>query len=543
MDQLRKQVMKAYRRLLLQQFLYVSSFTLSLGLALAAIVIGVDKLYPLGVAPGTWLAMGACLGLLTALAWTFWTRRGPVDAAIEIDRRFGLKERISTALALPESALDTPAGAAVVRDAIRRVSQIDIGERFRLHWSRWSLLPLAPAAIAVALSLFVPPLARQQATAAQARVEVQKQVQNSAKELQKKLAQQREQADKLQLKDAEELLNKLEKATQRDLAQNDLDKKQALVKLNDLSKELEERRQQLANSQSLRQQLNDLKDLNRGPADKFAQAMKEGNVKQALEELTKLQKELNAGKLDEAAKEQLANQLEQMKDKLDKLAQAQNQARQELAQQIAEKRAAGKNAEADELQQKLDHLRKQAAPMQQMQQLAQKFGECAQCMREGNAEGAMQQLAQMEQSLAELEQQLAEADLLEQAMDQIASAKDSMNCKQCQGMGCKACMGSQFSEKQGGQGLGRGQGRGPRPEEAEKTRSYDSSVKQQVGRGAGQVVDFVDGPTLKGGVEQEIATQFEQARQEQANPLTGQRLPKSSQEHAKEYFDALREGR
>jgi hypothetical protein len=543
MDQLRKQVMKAYRRLLLQQFLYVSSFTLSLGLALAAIVIGVDKLYPLGVAPGTWLAMGACLGLLTALAWTFWTRRGPVDAAIEIDRRFGLKERISTALALPESALDTPAGAAVVRDAIRRVSQIDIGERFRLHWSRWSLLPLAPAAIAVALSLFVPPLARQQATAAQARVEVQKQVQNSAKELQKKLAQQREQADKLQLQDAEELLNKLEKATQRDLAQNDLDKKQALVKLNDLSKELEERRQQLANSQSLRQQLNDLKDLNRGPADKFAQAMKEGNVKQALEELTKLQKELNAGKLDEAAKEQLANQLEQMKDKLDKLAQAQNQARQELAQQIAEKRAAGKNAEADELQQKLDHLRKQAAPMQQMQQLAQKFGECAQCMREGNAEGAMQQLAQMEQSLAELEQQLAEADLLEQAMDQIASAKDSMNCKQCQGMGCKACMGSQFSEKQGGQGLGRGQGRGPRPEEAEKTRSYDSSVKQQVGRGAGQVVDFVDGPTLKGGVEQEIATQFEQARQEQANPLTGQRLPKSSQEHAKEYFDALREGR
>lgn len=543
MDQLHKQVMSAYRRILLQRFVYILSFTLTAGLALALIAIGIDKFYPLRLTAGAWLGIGAGVGLVAALAWTACTRRGLVDAAIEIDRRFGLKERVSTALALPDDVLDTPFGQAVLNDAIRRVSAVEIGEGFRLKFDRWYLMPLAPAAAALAVAMFVPHVAQKQAAAAAAaRVEVQKQVQNSAQQLQKKISQQVEEAEKLQLKEAQELLSKVESATQRELTKSELDKKQALVKLNNLTKELEERRQQLANSKAMQQHLNDLKDLNRGPADKFAQALKEGNVKQAIEELKKLQNEMAEGKLDDAAKEKLAQQLDQMKEKLEQMAQAQQQAKEELQRQIAEKRAAGKQAEADELQQKLDQLQKQSTQMQQMQQLAQKLGDCSQCMRQGDAEGAMQQMQQMQASLSDLEQQLAEADLLEQAMDEIASAKDSLNCKQCQGMGCKACQGMGFGERPG-QGMGRGRGAGPRPEEKENTRAYDSAVKQQVGRGAGQVVDFVDGPTVKGAVEQEIASQFEQVRKEEANPLTGQRLPKSSQEHAREYFDSLREGR
>jgi hypothetical protein len=64
-----------------------------------------------------------------------------------------------------------------------------------------------------------------------------------------------------------------------------------------------------------------------------------------------------------------------------------------------------------------------------------------------------------------------------------------------------------------------------------------------VGRGSAQVIDSVSGPNIKGGVQQEITAQFEQVGTQQADPLTGQRLPKSSQEQARDYFNALREGK
>jgi hypothetical protein len=43
-------------------------------------------------------------------------------------------------------------------------------------------------------------------------------------------------------------------------------------------------------------------------------------------------------------------------------------------------------------------------------------------------------------------------------------------------------------------------------------------------------------------VQQEIKAEFESARSEQADPLTGQRLPHEYRDHAKKYFDSLRQG-
>ena len=51
-----------------------------------------------------------------------------------------------------------------------------------------------------------------------------------------------------------------------------------------------------------------------------------------------------------------------------------------------------------------------------------------------------------------------------------------------------------------------------------------------------------DGPNVKGKVQQEIQTQFESAKAQETDPLNGQQLPKGYREHAKKYFDALREG-
>lgn len=544
MDQLHRQVKRAYSRLLLQSFFRSLPVALALGLLWAAILIGVDKLAPLGLLPQAWLAIGAGLGLLGAIGWTFWSRRGVVDAAIEIDRRFGLKERVSSALALDDKELESPAGQALIIDAERRISQIEVSDQFRVRLDRWFLLPVVPAAIAIAVAMFVPPWAPKPAAASVAAVQLKKQLQNSAKELQKKNAELKREAEKLKLKDAQELLTKIEQTTQRDLTKSDVEKKQALVKLNDLSKQLDERRQKLANSESFKQQLNGLKDLNRGPADKLAEALKQGDVKQALEELKKLQQQVADGKLSPESREQLANQLSQMQDKLNQMAAAQQQAMEQLEKQIAEKRAAGKENEAAELEEKLAQMKKNAPQNQQMQKLAQQLAECSQCMKDGDSKGAGEKMAEMQAGLEQLGEEMAESELLTQAMDEIQASKDSMNCKSCQGMGCAQCQSVRMgqSAKPGGSKAGWGHGYGPRPDDIE-TRSYDSTVKQKVGRGPGEVVDFVEGPNLKGGVQQEITAQVHDAKQQDANPLTGQRLPKSTQEHAKEYFDALREGK
>jgi hypothetical protein len=183
------------------------------------------------------------------------------------------------------------------------------------------------------------------------------------------------------------------------------------------------------------------------------------------------------------------------------------------------------------------------AQQKRLDQLAQKLGQCSQCMQQGQTADAMSKLQDMQADLEGMRSELAEADLLDQTMDELADAKDAMNCKQCNGEGCASCQGmGEFGNKMG-RGLGRGRGAGERPEERGATQAYDSAVKQKVGRGAGTVVDMIDGPALKGGVQQEIQAQVDSARADAADPLTGQRLPRAYEEHAREYFNGLREGK
>jgi hypothetical protein len=89
--------------------------------------------------------------------------------------------------------------------------------------------------------------------------------------------------------------------------------------------------------------------------------------------------------------------------------------------------------------------------------------------------------------------------------------------------------------------MGPGRGQGPRPEERTKTGSFESQVRQKVGKGGAQIADLVEGPNIKGKVEQEIKLQVENARHEAADPLTGQRIPRDYRDHAKTYFDSFLE--
>ncbi|MBX9791167.1 MAG: hypothetical protein K2Y37_19785 [Pirellulales bacterium] len=552
MEQLRSDLGRARRRLFWHELLRVVPRFWTVALVVAVGAVLADRFYPLGIEPFGWVGGALILGTALAWLWALASRRNSIDAATEVDHRFGLQDTVATALSLSPAELQSAAGRAVLADAERRLHQIDVGEKFRVRPDRWCWLPLLPALALVGV-LYAFPLAAESAasTAKREQEATRRQVQASARELQKRVAERRAKAKQEGLRTAEELLTRLERATECDLAAKPpAERQQALVKLNDLSKDIAERRRQLADSEQMQKQLDALKDLGSGPADKFAEALREGNLNAARQELEKLAKQLEQGELGADQREQLAQQLDNMRQKLADQEKAQQAAEQKLEQQMAAAEAAGNQAEAQKLAEQLERARQQGGPKGLNEKLAQRLEQAAKSLREGRAKDAEAAMAAMGEELGQLQGDMAEAELLDAAMDELADAKHSMSCKHCQGQGCGHCRGNgggrDLAHREGGGRGGREWGTGhvdkPPPQAGIETQTYDSKVAQRAGQGAASVVDLVDGPQAKGRVTEEIAHQFEEAQAEAADPLTGQRLPRATQSHARQYFEALREG-
>jgi hypothetical protein len=99
-----------------------------------------------------------------------------------------------------------------------------------------------------------------------------------------------------------------------------------------------------------------------------------------------------------------------------------------------------------------------------------------------------------------------------------------------------------FNDGPPGMGMGEGQGRGDRPEEETNSGFYDSKVAAKPERGKMVVIGTARGPNVAGQAREEIKEALEAARSEDADPLTGLRLPRTQREQARQYFDAVREG-
>jgi septal ring factor EnvC (AmiA/AmiB activator) len=539
MEELRRQVRRAQWRLGVQRFASAVGWSCFGTLLAAAVLIAVDKYRPLGVEPWGWLVGAVGVGVLGAALWALGTGPGPVDAAMEIDRRFGLKERVSSSLSLTEDERQSEIGQALVADAARRVGRIDLAEHFGVSPGRQLLLPLAPALVAFVVAMFVPAARENPAEARTDAEALRQQIEKSQQSLQIRLAEKREQARKEGLKEAQDLFLRLE----RELSEASKalgDKSDALAKLHDLADQLEKRRQELGGADTVEKQLEQLKNLSQGPADKFLQALAKGDVKLAMRELEKLKKDLAEGKLDEAQRKALANQVAEMQKKLQQLTEAHRKTQDDLKAKIDQLRKAGQDAEADKLQEQLRKLQQQQPQMNQLQELANKLGQCAKCMEAGQADEAAKMLEEMAADLEGLAEQLDEFKMLKEAMDELDAARQRMLCPKCGGVGCDECEGDKGFE---GEGLGKGRGAGPRPEEENPVDFYNTRTPPKVRPGAGVVVGEVDGPTVKGDVRQRILQEVEKAKAQPADPLTEQRMSRKHRQHAQEYFDKFREGK
>ena len=106
---------------------------------LAAIGLAVPKIWYLSFLQAesdyqnwvySWIAGGALLGVLIPLVVTWRKTASQLSAAIEVDRRFGLKERLSSALTLEDEVAETSVGQALLNDAADQADTIDVRDEF-----------------------------------------------------------------------------------------------------------------------------------------------------------------------------------------------------------------------------------------------------------------------------------------------------------------------------------------------------------------------------------------------------------------------------
>jgi hypothetical protein len=547
MDTVRKQARLARRRLTSQRFLAVLPWSLVALLCIALIGLVLPVFVPLSVDKpvwyASWLGGAVGLGLVVSLISTLLSRPTVGDAAVEIDKRFGLRERLSSALMLSDEDRQAELGQALTADAEKRAAQIDVRDKFRWGVHRGMLLPVLPALVAVAL-WYAPlrPAAEDQTAGSQAKVN---QIANSTKPLIEQLRKKRLEAEKLGLNEAADMFKKLEGELAKLQKETKLDTKQSLAKLNDIKQQIDKRREEIGGAEALKKNLQGLEKLEQGPADELAEALKKGDFDKAEEQAKELLEKMQSGEgLSEQDMQKLEKQLEQLEKALSDAVQAHEQAKQALEEQMKQAEAAGDLQKAAQLERKLSALQAKDSQMQQLQELSDSLSQCKECMNKGDKQAAQDALQKMASQLKQMNKENSELQDLDRLMDSLSQSKSQMTCSQCNGQGCSQCMGSGMNPSDmAGRGLGQGKGEGERPEEETDTDLFDSRVRDQMKEGETVYGGKVGGENRKGTSKADVQAAVLTSLTEEPEPLDNQPLPKSQREHTREYFNALRDGK
>ncbi|MCR9295648.1 MAG: hypothetical protein NXI32_23260, partial [bacterium] len=401
MDHVRKQAKVARRRLTSQRFLRYLPWTISVALLVSVVGIALPKGMHLEVDPKLWtmcwLVVPLTIALITNFVLTFVGRPSIADAAVEIDRRFDLRERLSSALVLGHEDRATELGQALANDAERRAEKLDVRDRFSWGMNRRLLVPLLPALLVAGLT-FLPDRAAPEVLAQQDDKALT-QVKNSTKPLLEQIKKKRELAEKQGLNAAVDMFKKLEGELAKLQKDAKLDTKQTLAKLNDIKKQLDERREELGSAEALRKNLQNLDKLEAGPAEKLADALKQGDFEKAEESLKDLMKKMQKGEMSTSDMQKLQKQLEQLKQAMTEAAEAHAQAKQNLQEQMDQAMAAGDMQKAAQLQRKLEQMQASDANIAQMQQMSEMLAEAQQSMQEGDMQAAQEAMQEMANQL------------------------------------------------------------------------------------------------------------------------------------------------
>ena len=553
MNQIESKVRSAHRRIVLGRIGQALCVTLFVSGIIAILAIAVPQLWFIDVDFWIWTYawIGGCILAATIAAVIYGLATAPTrqSVASEVDRRFSLRERLSSSMSLADRDRESDFGIALVSDAEQRADQLEIADRFAIRPSKLGWLPIAVVPVLAMVLLLVDPMNQSSAGNANKVDALEtKQIQTVASQLKKQISQQRRKAEAENLAEAKEMYEKMEAQLDKIMKRQDLNRKDAMISMNDLKKQLDERRKQLGSSEQMRRALSQMKGIESGPGEKVAKSIAKGDFGDAKDAVKDLASKMRDGKLSDVEKEKLEKQVEKMTKALQDALKEHEQTKKDLQRQIEKARQEGRGNDAARMQQKLNQLQMKDAQMQKLGQMAEAMSQASQAMKNGDPGSAADAMEQLAEQLGEMQAEMSELEDLETAMGQLSQSKNQMRCENCGGAGCPDCQGSGFGFGDGfgefpGRGMGRGAGAGERPEQEDETNTYESQVRGQVRRGRAIISGFADGPNRKGVTREDVKVAVEAAVTAESDPTEDQTLPRTEREHAQQYFDRLREGR
>jgi uncharacterized coiled-coil DUF342 family protein len=541
---LQRQIARVSRRLFLQTLLTCLLWCWAGALLLSAAWFLVQPHLGESLTGGwRWGVPASLLGSATLLGLALGIVHAPpkVAAALLLDERFSLKERVTTSLTLEPHLATSPAGQALMADVNQRIGQLDIGSRFPLRVSRFAVLTPIGAMLLAVLASWYQPTSTQASpeeskdekapVPAAAKAEIAKKMNDLTKKKTEKLPKNKEMAE-----DLKQIEAKLEQIANRprDTKEQLRDRIKEMTALEDA---LKNREKELADKNlALKQQLQNLDKITAketpkdGPAKDLEKALAQGKLEQAKQELEKLADKLSKDKLTAKEKEQLAKQLKDIQDKLERAAK-QKDKEENLKKLIQEAKANKRNTEA--LQRELDKVRKDQENLKDLQDLANAIGQCRKCMQAGDAKAASDKMKQAAGKIGDMD--LADKDFedLQEQLQRLQDAKGAC----CQGTG-----EGEGNQEQGGNGMkGGGPPGGKRPVAAEgNLKPYDSQTKSPFDPKGKKIFEgYAPGQNFRGKSSLEMEGEIKQAAQEAPEAIESQRYPKAAQDMVKGYFRNL----
>jgi uncharacterized coiled-coil DUF342 family protein len=500
-----------------------------------------------------WAVLGGLAGLGTVLGVVLAVRATPSRQAValELDTRFGLRERVTTAFGLTQTDLATPAGQAVLTDATAKVQTLSVPEKFPVK-PRWhsALIPVLAAGLAAVFFFYQPNTARtaddQDPDSGRTKdaAKLNKQDEKKAAPFTKQnkppeLADRPDKSDKLKELENElnEMMRKLDNDPNRETAEKQREKVAELTNAEDkLKKFQQEQFEKLARLEKQLEQLDRLNkdpDFQDGPAKELNDALSKGDLKKAKEEIDELKKKAKDKQLSPEEREQLAKQLDKMKEKVQEL-QRNKEREQQLKELINKAKAEGKDAES--LERELAQLQQEAKQgAEAAKELAQKFEQARRALEKGDLEQVAKELEEAGQSLEQIEGELQDLEDVQDYLQRLKAEREAA---------CKACQGDKRSDEDKGRqddatGAGRASGRRPEDPNA-KTASEDQRIRGLFDpRGKKTYGGTTKGPAFKKATTAELGSAITEAAQEAPKATDSQRLPRDAKDAVKEYFQNL----
>jgi hypothetical protein len=483
-----------------------------------------------------WGIPGGIVGLATIVGCAAaWMRRPSLlSAALSLDDRCGLKERVITYLTLSDEELQSAAGQALTHDVVANLANLQVGSRYSLHIApQHLLLPAGALALALIACVFDPfvgdvlqqwnrkddtnPLAKRDVK------EIEQKLENLKKIVSQRSQDELPKSEKLQEmeKEFKELINKPLDVKNEEKVRERINE---FRKLEDKLKErLDQLREKAEKIDALKNQLKKLdldKDkLKDGPAKDFENALMNGQLDKAQQALEKLIKDMKNDKLSKEDQKKLAEQFKDLQEKLKDLQEKNKDLMDQLKKRVEEGKISPEQANR-ELQ-----------ALKDLKDLTDVIGDAKDALEKNNPQDAADKLDKAQKNFNDIE--LTEDEIRDILRDQ-REIDDAMRALQ-----------GRDGDGEDDDGDGMGGGGKPGRRRPIDPNDPDSKIRNQRqkaeidAKGIQRITGYARGGNFNKIPAKSVEGAFRQAVQEAPEAIERQRIPDDAADIARKYFERL----